>query len=130
MISDMERIGDQAEDIVDVAWFIKNVDADSKVIIKEMAKTAVTMVTNSVESYVKKSLDITEDVVATDDKMDELFSNAKKQVIYAIKSNSDDAETLVDLLMVAKYFERIGDHAENIVEWVQYAITGEHKSKR
>ncbi|MGN0605078.1 MAG: phosphate signaling complex protein PhoU [Oscillospiraceae bacterium] len=128
MISDMERIGDMAEDIAEIAEYVTDADLQSKVNITDMAKTAVNMVMESIDSFMKKSTDIAYAVIAMDDKMDELFIKTKRQLIDAVQSGSGNAEALVDMLMIAKYFERIGDHAENIAEWVIFSITGEHKS--
>ena len=127
MISDMERIGDQAEDIAEIAEYVNNADLLSKVNITEMATSAVQMVMNSIDSFVKKDTEIAYSVIALDDKMDNLFLQVKKQLIEAVQNGHENAEALIDLLMIAKYFERIGDHAENIAEWVIYAITGVHK---
>lgn len=128
MISDMERIGDMAEDIAEIAEYVTDADLQSKVNITDMAKTAVNMVMESIDSFMKKSTDIAYAVIAMDDKMDELFIKTKRQLIDAVQSGSGNAEALVDMMMIAKYFERIGDHAENIAEWVIFSITGEHKS--
>lgn len=128
MISDMERIGDQAEDIAEIAEYAADAGLQSKVNITDMAETAVHMVMNSVDSFVKKDTDIAYSVIAMDDTMDRLFLNTKKQLIYAVQNGTGNAEALIDMLMIAKYFERIGDHAENIAEWVIYSITGNHKS--
>ncbi|MDO5125807.1 MAG: phosphate signaling complex protein PhoU [Ruminococcus sp.] len=127
MISDMERIGDQAEDIAEIAEYVKDADLQTQVYITDMAETAVHMVIDSVDSFVKKDLDISYSVIALEKSMDELFLQAKKQLIKAVKTGTGNAESLVDMLMIAKYFERIGDHAENIAEWVIFSITGEHK---
>ncbi len=129
MISDMERIGDQAEDIADIAEYVTNADLQSKVNITDMAETAVKMVMNSVDAYVRKNTDIAYSVIAMDDKMDQLFVKVKSQLINAVKQSTNaDAEALMDMLMIAKYFERIGDHAENVAEWVIFSITGNHNS--
>ena len=127
MISDMERIGDQAEDIAEIAEYVKDVDLQTQVHLTDMVETAVLMVMNSVDSFVKKDTDIAYSVIKTDDIMDDRFMQAKTQIIKAVQSGTGNAESLVDMLMIAKYFERIGDHAENIAEWVIYSVTGEHK---
>lgn len=126
MISDMERIGDQAEDIAEIAEYVHLSDLSSGVHITDMAEAVVHMVNNSVDSFVKKDIDIAYLVISMDDTVDEIFLKVKKELIEAVRNGHDDAESLVDLLMIAKYFERIGDHAENIAEWVIYAITGRH----
>lgn len=127
MISDMERIGDQALDIAEIAEYVTD-DIKSKINIKEMAETTVKMVMNSVDSYVRKDIDIANSVIGLDDNVDALFDKAKSELINVIRTENENAEGLLDLLMVAKYFERIGDHAENIAEWVIFAVTGNHKA--
>lgn len=127
MISDMERIGDQALDIAEIAEYVTD-DIKSKINIKEMAETTVKMVMNSVDSYVRKDIDIANSVIGFDDTVDALFDKAKSELINVIRTENENAEGLLDLLMVAKYFERIGDHAENITEWVIFAVTGNHKA--
>lgn len=127
MISDMERIGDQALDIAEIAEYVTD-DIKSKINIKEMAETTVKMVMNSVDSYVRKDIDIANSVIGLDDTVDVLFDKAKSELINVIRTENENAEGLLDLLMVAKYFERIGDHAENIAEWVIFAVTGNHKA--
>ncbi len=127
MISDMERIGDQALDIAEIAEYVTD-DIKSKIDIKEMAETTVKMVMNSVDSYVRKDIDIANSVIGLDDTVDALFDKAKSELINVIRTENENAEGLLDLLMVAKYFERIGDHAENIAEWVIFAVTGNHKA--
>ncbi len=127
MISDMERIGDQALDIAEIAEYVTD-DIKSKINIKEMAETTVKMVMNSVDSYVRKDIDIANSVIGLDDTVDALFGKAKSELINVIRTENENAEGLLDLLMVAKYFERIGDHAENIAEWVIFAVTGNHKA--
>ncbi len=127
MISDMERIGDQAEDIAEIAEYVTNADLQSKVDITDMAETAVNMVMNSVDSYVRKDINTAYSVIAMDDTMDELFIKVKNQLIDSVQKGTDNAESLIDMLMIAKYFERIGDHAENVAEWVIFSITGSHK---
>ena len=127
MISDMERIGDQASDIAEMVSFVSNSSIVSKGHISDMARATIKMVTDSVESFVKADLDIARGVIAHDDVVDELFLKIKHELILSVKEGRDDAESLIDMLMIAKYFERIGDHAENIAEWVIYSITGSHR---
>lgn len=126
MISDMERIGDQASDIAEIAGFVTKSGIGSKVHIADMARATIKMVTESIESFVKKDVSAAESVIKHDDVVDGLFEEVKNELISAVLNESDKAEALIDLLMIAKYFERIGDHAENIAEWVIYSITGEH----
>lgn len=124
MISDMERIGDQAYDISEIAEYVVGKGITNKVHIADMADTAAKMVTLSVESFVKKDISLAQSAIALDNKVDELFLTVKSELTEAVRQGSDNGEALVDLLMIAKYFERIGDHAENIAEWVIYAVTG------
>ena len=126
MISDMERIGDQASDIAEITKFVKNSDVKSKIHIKDMAAAAIKMVTDSVESFVKKDLDLAHEVMAYDDKVDNLFDCVKDELVQLIVNDRANGEFCIDLLMIAKYLERIGDHAVNIAEWVEYSITGVH----
>lgn len=129
MISDMERIGDQAADIVEIAPYIDAKGTLGETHIREMADAAITMVSESIDSFVKMNLEIAYMVIEHDHVMDGLFDKVKRELIKSIEMGHSDAEALVDLLMIAKYFERIGDHAENIAEWVIYSITGEHRKR-
>ncbi len=126
MISDMERIGDQASDIAEITKFIKNSNVQSRVHISDMAEAAIKMVTDSVESFVKKDLSLARAVIAYDDKVDNLFCCVKDELVRLISEDRANGEFCIDLLMIAKYLERIGDHAVNIAEWVEYSITGVH----
>ena len=126
MISDMERIGDQASDIAEMVCFVNKGGLSGKVHIADMARATIKMVTDSVDSFVKRDTELAYSVIAHDDVVDELFTRVKSELIEGVKSGRDDAEALIDLLMIAKYFERIGDHAENIAEWVIFSITGRH----
>ena len=128
MITDMERIGDQAEDIVDLIPKMV-VRADEKYPkIREMAKATQRMVTEAVDAYVKRDLELAHAVMNHDDIVDDYFNQVKKGIIKIIAENPADGEYALDLLMIAKYFERIGDHCTNIAEWVVFSVTGEHKS--
>ena len=127
MITDMERVGDQAADISELAIYLANQTYIKKLEhIPQMASATVKMVTESIESFVKKDLDLARSVMAYDDIVDELFNTVKFDLIEMIRADSANGEQAMDLLMIAKYFERIGDHAVNISEWVEYAITGVH----
>ena len=126
MISDMERIGDQASDIAEITKFIKNSSVQSRVHISDMAEAATKMVTDSVESFVKKDLSLARKVMEYDDKVDNLFGLVKDELVRLIAEDRENGEFCIDLLMIAKYLERIGDHAVNIAEWVEYSITGAH----
>jgi len=127
MITDMERIGDQAEDIAEIITFLNGRTAEEHSQIREMAKAAIKMVTDSVDAYVKHDTELAEQVIAYDDVVDEYFDSVKTNLIGMIAENPTDGEYALDLLMIAKYFERIGDHATNIAEWVLYSVTGIHK---
>lgn len=126
MISDMERIGDQASDIAEIAEYAYGSGMESETHIEEMASATIKMVTDSVESFVKKDVKLAYKVIEQDNEVDLLFDKVKKELMDTVSKKGVDAEALVDLVMIAKYFERIGDHAENIAEWVVYSITGKH----
>jgi len=127
MISDMERIGDQAADIVEIAPYIDKKGTLGETHIREMADAVIKMVTESIDSFVKMDLEIANLVIEHDNVVDGMFDKVKHELIKSIEMGHSDAEALMDILMIAKYFERIGDHAENIAEWVIYSITGEHR---
>ena len=126
MITDMERIGDQAEDIAEIAATAKKKMLKKSKHIQRMAAATIDMVNKSVEAFIKKDLLIAEEVSHNDDVVDALFEEIVNDLVDIIKKDEGTSEVL-DMLMVAKYFERIGDHAVNIAEWVQFSITGEHK---
>lgn len=126
MISDMERIGDQSQDIAEIAGFVHSTNLAGKVHISDMATETVKMVTMGVDSFVKKDLALAQRTIDMDDNVDRLFLDVKKELVDLIREDTKDAEYFMDLLMVAKYLERIGDHATNIAEWVIFSITGEH----
>ena len=127
MISDMERIGDQAEDIAEITKSIKKpkeeICGDH---ISDMTKTAISMVTESVDSFVKKDLEIARAVIKKDDIVDQLFLEIKDDIISAVREDKTPGEYFVDILMIAKYLERISDHAVNVAEWVIFSLTGQH----
>ena len=127
MITDMERIGDQSEDIVDLIPKMERRADEKYPKIREMAKAAQAMVTEAVDAYVKQDLALAQKVMAHDDVVDDYFNRVKKGIIGIIAENPNDGEYALDLLMIAKYFERIGDHCTNIAEWVEFSVTGEHK---
>ena len=126
MISDMERIGDQASDIAEIAEYANGCGMQSETHIADMARATIKMVTDSIDSFVKKDVELAHTVISHDSIVDDLFDKVKGELISAIENKAANAEALIDLLMIAKYFERIGDHAENIAEWVIYSITGKH----
>lgn len=128
MITDMERIGDQADDIAELMIQIQDFTfMENLPHIKEMAEATKEMVQNAIKAYVTQDTKLAKQVIETDDVVDSLFVEVKNEVIKAVKEN-DDAEDATDFLMIAKYFERIGDHATNIAEWGLYSVTGS-KSK-
>lgn len=128
MITDMERIGDHAADISEITIKI----ADTRHIknlehIRQMAKETTVMVVNCADAFVRKDTELAQKVINQDDAVDELFITVKRELINLINENADYGEQAADLLMIAKYFERIGDHAVNIAEWIIFSITGNHK---
>ena len=127
MITDMERIGDQAEDIAEIITFLNGHTMNGIEHIEDMARETIKMVTESVDAFVKKDVALAEQVIVHDDVVDTLFSEVKCAIIKLITETPVDGEFALDLLMIAKYFERIGDHATNIAEWVIYSVTGTHK---
>ena len=129
MITDMERIGDQAEDICEIIPFLKGRSGQACGDIDKMAAATIKMVTDSVSAFVRKDTELAERVIAYDDVVDDFFEKVKNDLITMITQNPQDGEYALDLLMIAKYFERIGDHAVNIAEWVVFAVTGIHKEE-
>lgn len=127
MITDMERIGDQAEDIAEIVTFLRGRTAEHDDILCQMARATISMVTESVDAYIKHDTIKAEAVLAADDTVDAYFEQVKHALIGRIAADPADGEYALDLLMIAKYFERIGDHATNIAEWVIFSITGRHK---
>ncbi len=127
MITDMERIGDHATDISEITIelskesYIKKLDH-----IQQMAKETMVMLVQSVEAFVNKDMDKARTVIVHDDVVDDLFNKVKAELIAMIHEDVNSGEQASDLLMAAKYFERIGDHATNISEWVIFSITGQH----
>lgn len=129
MITDMERIGDQASDISEITIMLADQPyATELTLLPQMAMETVLMVTHSVEAFVQKDLKLAQSVIDHDDVIDRLFTDIKNSLIDLIRTNVEHSEQSADLLMVAKYLERIGDHATNIAEWVIYSITGHHDS--
>ncbi|MBP3673108.1 MAG: phosphate signaling complex protein PhoU [Oscillospiraceae bacterium] len=128
MITDMERIGDQASDISEIVIYLS-----SEPYIKQlehlplMAEKAIRMVTAALDAYVRKDVKLAQEVMEMDDEIDSLFTTVKDELITLIRGDAAAGSQAIDLLMIAKYYERIGDHAQNIAEWVEYALTGRHK---
>ena len=131
MITDMERIGDHAADISEMTILMSDATYERSAInidlVESMPKETTDMVIKCVDAFVNKDLDLARTVIAQDDVVDDLFADFKQQLIKKINENVKNGEQATDMLMVAKYFERIGDHATNIAEWVIYSITGEHE---
>ena len=127
MITDMERIGDQAEDIAEIITFLGGRGDESDGLLENMAHSVIKMVTQSIDAYVKCDTILAMDVINQDDTVDAYFDEVKKKLISRIANDPSDGEYILDLLMIAKYFERIGDHATNLAEWVIFSVTGEHK---
>lgn len=131
MITDMERIGDHAADISEMTILMAGSEYERTQInidlVKNMAKETTDMVIKSINAFVNSDMELARWVIRQDDVVDELFAEFKKQLIQKINENVKNGEQATDMLMVAKYFERIGDHATNIAEWVIYSITGEHE---
>jgi len=127
MITDMERMGDQAADISEIAKFL----IGKKYIINlenvpQMAEATAKMVTESIDAFIRRDLELAQKVIVYDDVVDELFDKIKDDVIGLIQKDKANGEQAIDFIMIAKYFERIGDHATNIAEWVVFSITGRH----
>ena len=127
MITDMERIGDQAEDIADIIPVLNGRTGAEFVDLKLMAEATCKMVTDSIDAYLRQDVKLARMVLEHDDIVDDAFRKMKDTLIKMITDNNADGEYAVDLLMIAKYFERIGDHATNIAEWVEFSVTGIHK---
>jgi len=129
--TDLERIGDHAGDISEITQYlagkpyVKNLEH-----IPQMAEATMKMVTKSINAFVQKDLDMAKEVIAYDDKVDKLFYTVKKEMIALINENTENGDQAIDLILVAKYFERIADHATNVAEWVVFSLTGKHKRSR
>lgn len=130
MITDMERIGDQTSDIAEIIISEKKSEASDIPKIGKMSEAAARMVRDSVRAYVNKDLELARQVMEADNEVDLLFEDNKKELIDFIAQNGDQGKEAIDLIMVAKYLERIGDHATNIAEWVEFSITGIHKDSK
>ena len=131
MITDMERIGDQTSDIAEIIISEKKDEAADIPVIVKMSEAAAKMVRDSVNAYVEKDLELSRAVIEYDDVVDEMFEENKKQLIdYISKNGGEGGKEAIDLIMVAKYLERIADHATNIAEWVEFSITGIHKDSQ
>ena len=125
MITDLERIGDQAIDIAEMSTYLKDCEnIYSMTHLSEMAERSSNMVTTAIDAFVKKDLKLANTVATMDDAIDDLFNKVKQEVIDIINANKELDQQAIDVLLIAKYFEKIGDHAENIGEWVVFSITG------
>ena len=129
MVTDMERIGDHAADISEMTVWIHGENYVTHLnLLEEMAKEVTVMLVGSIDAFVCKNLKQAEEVIAKDGIVDDLFLKVKEEVIQMLRESDGSGEEAADLLLIAKYFERIGDHATNISEWVIYSITGKHVS--
>ncbi len=127
MITDMERIGDQASDISEITIRLSSEKYLKELIhIPQMADATIKMVRDSIDAFVRRDVSLAEEVIKYDDIVDNLFDVIKTELIGYIRNSTDSSEQAIDFIMIAKYFERIGDHAQNIAEWVYYAIKGDH----
>jgi len=129
MITDMERIGDQAADIAEIIGFLDGRTGAECEHIGDMARAAISMVTGSVDAYVKRDVALANEIIERDDVVDQLFTDVKQTLAKMLLDNPQDSQYALDILMIAKYFERIGDHAVNIAEWVEFSVTGVHKGE-
>lgn len=130
MITDMERIGDHAADISEITQRLSKDDySDELRHIPSMAEATIKMVKEAIDAYVNYDVDLAMAVIKSDDIVDDLFNVVKNNLIELIGSDKSMGEHAIDLMMIAKYFERIGDHAVNIAEWVIFSITGIHKNE-
>lgn len=130
MITDMERIGDQAENIAEILCLLNNRTGANNGQLRKMAGAAIRMVTESVDAFVKHDIMLAEKVIGDDDAVDRYFDEVKQELIRKITEDPMDGEKAVDLLIIAKYLERIGDHAVNIAKWVIFSVTGEHREEQ
>lgn len=127
MITDLERIGDQARDIAEITTQFKNEEYIKELVhIPQMATIVIQMVRDGVQAYINRDIKLARSLDKTDDKVDDLFNTVMSDLTALIKKNPDNAEQAILFMMITKYLERIGDHAVNIGEWVEYAITGNH----
>ena len=126
MITDIKRIGDQASDVAEIIGFLNGRTSEECEYLDQMASATIKMVTESIDSFVKSDLDLANSIIDYDDVVDDYFNKVKVFLIDLIAKNPKDGEYALDLLMIAKYFERIGDHAVNVAKWVVFSVTGNH----
>ena len=124
MVTDMERIGDKSGDIVEIVTMANISPSDNTEHIQDMARATIKMVTDSIDAFVKKDIEIANAVITYDDVVDGLFDEVKTDLIEKFGNPESNGEKVLDLLMIAKYFERMGDHAVEIAKWVLFSITG------
>ena len=130
MITDMERIGDHAQDISEIVTMMARGDQFKKPDhIRQMADEARDMLNHSIDAFVRRDVTLARSVIAQDDVVDDLFTAVKRELTELLRTEAESGATALDLLMIAKYFERIGDHAVNIAEWVEYSVTGYYKGE-
>ena len=129
MITDMERIGDHAADISEIVTMMDYTAAMQPEHFGAMSKAAIEMVHRAVDAYVHQDVALARDVIASDDIVDDLFTSVKRELIELLAADASRGSEALDLLMIAKYFERIGDHATNIAEWVEYSVTALYKGE-
>lgn len=129
MITDLERIGDQASDISDIVCAIEGIRPEEAQRLHAMAQATIHMVTASIDAYVCQDVERANKVILFDDAIDNAFQEIKIALVERIAKNPELGEYALDQLMIAKYFERIGDHAANVAEWVVFAVTGVHKGE-
>ena len=128
MITDMERIGDQAADISEIVT-VMDLTQPRPGHFSMMAHAAVDMVHRAIDAYVRQDVELARQVMESDDVVDELFDQVKGDLAVLLRENAERSGSVLDMLMIAKYFERIGDHAVNIAEWVAYSVTGLYKGE-
>ncbi|MDY0235872.1 MAG: phosphate signaling complex protein PhoU [Gudongella sp.] len=127
MITDLERIGDHAQDISEITLLFSDEKYIKELIhIPQMAEATIYMVRTSIDAFVNHNADLAYEVINYDDKVDDLFDIIKDELILLIREDINNGEQAINFLMISKYFERIGDHAENIAEWVLFSILGKH----
>lgn len=127
MITDLERIGDQAQDIAEITLLVANeIYIKDITHLPQMANATIKMVGESIDAFVNKDIVLAKEVIEYDDVVDDLFNIIKDELIVLIRENVKNGEQAINFLMIAKYLERIGDHAQNIAEWVVFSITGQH----
>ncbi|MDD2999716.1 MAG: phosphate signaling complex protein PhoU [Candidatus Riflebacteria bacterium] len=127
MITDLERIGDQAEDIGEIILRPEPMRRKNALHIVDMAQATAKMVSQSIDAFVRRDLALARQVMEADDAVDDMFAQVKIDLVDLISQNPENGEEAINILLIAKYFERIGDHAVNIAEWVEFSITGSHR---